>query len=578
MGIVFDQLEKNHFRLSEMSAPDFCISKIEEDQALQTIYKVCIPKLVNVFNNDIRQSYYPYTKITEQEVRKNLKKISHEKNCEGSAPHTDYIRYSSQVGEYRPFHFVTHRAYRMDSGPKFDKPTLMTSWTYPYGTALFDVKVISEGLISETDMPLYDNLRLTRRDEERGLNHISKFVIPFCVRYWNKMFSDSVSEDVVRKIIKKTEHKIWSEAEFHDLIRYSCKVPTHKKKIAKEATFEFFIWRDREYRLQTGYEYPNSKGVVSYFVDDNTLKQDLTENMDMTYTREKLNNKKEVRYAINFLIKVVIPDAVKDHNDMVRYFDSNPEEREHRLYFDFMASDAEKRGIKTFQLKTTTPQEVSRNLKRVPETREHLMQFHSTIPGGMMFFFYIHWSNMEGWQVGYESYNQRKEWNVKDWDPYDIKNSDYTTQDDEDMGKVNEIKSSGKSKILKLLKESSNDRLTKMEEQYAYSYMTKMIVPKALEDVYYKHIRKVPSMYPERKYPKLTPQDVIKNIKKVRAEYDRVEYEAVVNDRLAFDFMIVKEYHLDKIKDGKEQWNLYMICGVQGPLDTKRIWYDIEYK
>jgi hypothetical protein len=126
------------------------------------------------------------------------------------------------------------------------------------------------------------------------------------------------------------------------------------------------------------------------------------------------------------------------------------------------------------------------------------------------------------------------------------------------------------SQVPKSLTENIENRMTKMDKQYSYDYMIRHIIPKILEDTYYRHIKKTPRMYPEGKYPRnITPQDIIKNLKKIREDFDRVEYESAINDRISFDFIIVKEHQL--------VWSPHMICGVRGPLDLDRKWYDIKY-
>ena len=128
MGMLFEHVKGNRFKLSEEEASDYSISKIEEDQALQTILRVCVPKLVKAFNEDVCKRRKSYKKITEQEVRKNLKKVSHDRNSgKGGIDYSDFIRYSSQVGKYKPFSFLTYKPTETEWGKKYDKPTLMAA-------------------------------------------------------------------------------------------------------------------------------------------------------------------------------------------------------------------------------------------------------------------------------------------------------------------------------------------------------------------------------------------------------------------------------------------------------------------
>lgn len=126
--------------------------------------------------------------------------------------------------------------------------------------------------------------------------------------------------------------------------------------------------------------------------------------------------------------------------------------------------------------------------------------------------------------------------------------------------------------------EGVEDRITKLDEQYAYTYMLRYIVPFVLYEQYYKHIKKTPALYPERKYPRnIEDRDIIKKLRKIRTDFDRIEYESVMNDNMSFEFIIVKEQHLDQIVGKKETWSSHMMCGGKGPWDVEYKWYDINY-
>lgn len=368
------------------------------------------------------------------------------------------------------------------------------------------------------------NYRISKEDEGRALTFIRKQLIPRCVNSWNRHYPNDIDERSVRLGMIKKIHKIWPEDTLHDYINYEYHFPDKpgRKNYPNGISFTFKIWKDKREQLMASYEHPLIN-IVSYYVDDpDPFTEVIGDDVPDKYSISKM----EEQFALNAIKDIwgrrygtkEINNTIKKIKDVKRGNGLS----------DIIDYEAIIRG------------KPMRFGIRKDDGSVFVARMLPVTPGD-------HWIAVSG--------------------PEKIKEG------------IDEIKSSGKSKTRKLIKEEDSDvYLTKMEEQYSYNYMNRVIVPKALEDTYYKHIKKVPNMYPERKYPKLTPQDIIKNIKKVRTDFDRVEYEAVITDRISFDFLIVKEYHMDKTKNGKETWNVYIICGVQGPLDTKRIWYDIEYK
>lgn len=106
------------------------------------------------------------------------------------------------------------------------------------------------------------------------------------------------------------------------------------------------------------------------------------------------------------------------------------------------------------------------------------------------------------------------------------------------------------------------DRLSKREELYLLVYLQKTLMPQILEDKYSHFLKKYPGKYPERKYPRITVKDVIKNLKKLRMDVDSASYESIINDDVDFAF------HLQK-KDGQ-----FMI-GAQGPMNIDWSWYPV---
>ncbi len=128
------------------------------------------------------------------------------------------------------------------------------------------------------------------------------------------------------------------------------------------------------------------------------------------------------------------------------------------------------------------------------------------------------------------------------------------------------------------LTESVDDyRISKKEEANAFNFMIRKIVPLALEEKYYHFIKKYPTHYPERKFPRITDKDIIRNLRKLRTDIDSVSYESVINDDLDFQFLLKK---MDKeFTDGGEKIVApALIIGVQSSLKPDWTYYDVEFK
>lgn len=123
-------------------------------------------------------------------------------------------------------------------------------------------------------------------------------------------------------------------------------------------------------------------------------------------------------------------------------------------------------------------------------------------------------------------------------------------------------------------------RITKIEELAAYDYLIKVVVPKAIEELYMKFLKKHPGQYTNiRRYPRVTAENVVKNLRKQRVDVDSVSYESVINDHVAFAFFLKKgEVKIPPRYPGEkeERKENRLIIGAQGPINTDWNWYPVE--
>jgi len=137
------------------------------------------------------------------------------------------------------------------------------------------------------------------------------------------------------------------------------------------------------------------------------------------------------------------------------------------------------------------------------------------------------------------------------------------------------------SVIRSVIKEAaeSDMRLTRKEEKAGYDYLIKVIVPKAINDLYMKFLRKHPREYAnDRKYPRITAADVVKNMKKQRIDVYSATYESVINDHVYFEFFLKKgEVDVEPIYPGEQaRKENRLLIGATGPINTEWMFYNVE--
>ena len=127
------------------------------------------------------------------------------------------------------------------------------------------------------------------------------------------------------------------------------------------------------------------------------------------------------------------------------------------------------------------------------------------------------------------------------------------------------------------LNESIHDyKISKLEEQNAVSFLIKKLMPIILEEKYNHFLRKYPSRYPERKYPRITSKDISKNLVKLRRDIDSVVYESVINDDVDFQFYI-RKMDREVYGAGTKIMAPQLVIGVQSSLKPSWNWWDVEY-
>lgn len=115
--------------------------------------------------------------------------------------------------------------------------------------------------------------------------------------------------------------------------------------------------------------------------------------------------------------------------------------------------------------------------------------------------------------------------------------------------------------------------INKDEERYAYIYFLRQLLPQMLEDTYLKPIRKHPTMYSERRYPRqLTVQDISRTTIKKRRDRDNISYESIINDYVGFAFFLKKM--ILNLPNGTKK--VAMSMGCQGPINNDWKWYSIK--
>ena len=134
--------------------------------------------------------------------------------------------------------------------------------------------------------------------------------------------------------------------------------------------------------------------------------------------------------------------------------------------------------------------------------------------------------------------------------------------------------------IPSIIKEAAEPglRLTKKEEQAAFDFLVKIIVPKVVEELYMKFIKKHPGQYTnERRYPRINAAAITKNLKKIRTDVDSVSYESVINDHVFFTFFLKKgETNIEPRYPGEKPRNENrLLIGASGPINTDWKWYPV---
>lgn len=346
--MLFEHVKGNRFKLSKGSNSDFCISKMEEEQALQTIFRICVPELVKAFNTDVCLRHTSYRKITEQEVRKNLKKFTHDRHCEDPFPHTDFIRYYSKVGKYKPFYFLTRKAVVNMVSKKYDRPTLVVSWEWPGGTALFDVPVFKGDIISETtgefegillEKRLTDQEKwgISKLEDQYGLQIITKKLVKVVVNQYNRKVYHLEGlielKDVLNNLKKSKDH--WDEKEYKSVVNGH----TFLFGISKRPKIEETPEGNRGRICVGDYDSTTTKSWCWYAIDDLRAGElyYVNENMNKR-NRECRVSKLQEQEALQYIRRFLIPKAVE--------------------HFHKYAS-----GYKV------TPEEVSKNLKKIVDRR-----------------------------------------------------------------------------------------------------------------------------------------------------------------------------------------------------------------
>jgi len=114
--------------------------------------------------------------------------------------------------------------------------------------------------------------------------------------------------------------------------------------------------------------------------------------------------------------------------------------------------------------------------------------------------------------------------------------------------------------------------INKNEERYAYTYFIRHLLPIMIEDTYLKFIRKHPTMYSERRYPRISAQDISRTVMKKRRDRDSISYESIINDYVGFNFFLKKM--VLKLPDGTKK--PAMSIGCQGPINKDWKWYSIK--
>lgn len=127
------------------------------------------------------------------------------------------------------------------------------------------------------------------------------------------------------------------------------------------------------------------------------------------------------------------------------------------------------------------------------------------------------------------------------------------------------------------IKEGDTDfYMSKEEESYAYTYLVRRVLPSVVRDMYLAFLSRFPQMYPEKKYPRITPQDVVKHIKKQRTNIDSRTYESVINDHVYFTFFIKKKLIKTTALNGKEIKKPMVMIAAQGPINTDWSYYEVK--
>lgn len=121
-------------------------------------------------------------------------------------------------------------------------------------------------------------------------------------------------------------------------------------------------------------------------------------------------------------------------------------------------------------------------------------------------------------------------------------------------------------------------RLTRKEDKAAFDFLIKVIIPKAVDDLYMKFIRKHPGQYTnERRYPRITATDIIKNVKKIRTDVDSATYESAINDHVFFTFFLKKgQVNVEPKYVGEKPRNENrLMFGASGPINQDWKWYPV---
>lgn len=136
--------------------------------------------------------------------------------------------------------------------------------------------------------------------------------------------------------------------------------------------------------------------------------------------------------------------------------------------------------------------------------------------------------------------------------------------------------------IPSVIKEAADPgmRLTRLEEKAAYDYLVKVVIPKVVDDLYMKFIKKHPAQYTnERRYPRIDALAISKNLKKLRNDVDSVSYESVINDHVFFTFFVKKgRVEIEPMYPGEKspRHENRVLIGASGPINTDWKWYDVK--